>query len=48
MLLILIDPCRVSENGEIDLEMDDELNVTEEEIAAEEDEEPDMMKSALY
>ena len=37
-----------AEDGEIELEMDDELFVTDEQIAAEEEEEPDMMKHAQY
>ena len=37
-----------ADDGEFELEADDELNVTEEEIAAEEDDEPTMMQNAKY
>ena len=42
------DVADVNGEGEIELEEDDDLNVTAEELAAEEREEPDMMKAAGY
>ena len=39
---------RAADQGEFELEEDDELNVTEEELCAEEAEEPEMMLHAKY
>lgn len=41
-------PIMCADDGEFELEADDELNVTEEEIAAEEEDEPTMMQNAKY